>query len=444
VADARKILRTRPKFLRAGIARGLGPAAAVEPEGGQRGAGLIRGMAVVTRGEALGHGMWLDAEFLEAVRDRMNAARDGMKARFTHPGLSSDGLGKFLGRARDADLEGDVVRADLHFSDAAHEAPDGDLAEYVMRLAVDDPAAFGTSIVYVPDFEAEQAFLLEHGAEIDQWGALDIRHFESPDPENVDNLPHARLKELRAVDVVDDPAANPGGLFHRGDELAREADELVEFALGISDKRPQLVQLDLDPDRVGAFVKRFLDRHDLAVVSKGEAAMPKGKKELADQAAEAAAAQTADEKPADEAVDAPVGDSDAGDADDQAEAAAPAGDAASGGGESQQSAGAPGRKFLEAFGDRGAVWFAEGRTFEEAQVLYNCELAERVEKLSAENAELRAKLAGKRGESTPVSFQAEESDPHEKRRAELEPKLGPGLARFAAGMRFERNGHGGK
>ena len=52
---------------------------------------------------------------------------------------------------------------------------------------------------------------------------------------------------------------------------------------------------------------------------------------------------------------------------------------------------APGQKFLDAFGDQGAVWFAQGKTFEEARDLYiaalektNGELREKVDRLEAE------------------------------------------------------------
>lgn len=83
------------------------------------------------------------------------------------------------------------------------------------------------------------------------------------------NVPHARLKALLADDIVDEPAANPGGLFHRGDDIAEEAEKLAEFALGLSNEKPKLVALSIEPSRVAAFVGRFLDRHGLHVVPKG-------------------------------------------------------------------------------------------------------------------------------------------------------------------------------
>lgn len=64
-----------------------------------------------------------------------------------------------------------------------------------------------------------------------------------------------------------------------------------------------------------------------------------------------------------------------------------------------------GKKFLNAFGAKGGVWFAEGKTFEEAQTQFTAELKADNERLTSENAELKTKLAASRGERTPVSFQ---------------------------------------
>lgn len=249
------------RYFRAGVATGLKAGKdAIDREGGDYGAGVIYGVAILTRGEALGHGMWVDREMLEQTHNAVQAAgKNGVKARFTHPGLSSDGLGSYLGRFKNSQDDGDVIRADIHFQQAAHEAPDGDLAGYVMNLADQDPEAFGTSIVFRRDRDAEQ----KHQAANTKDG-----RFNSPDADNKEHLPHARLKQLLAVDTVDSPAANPNGLFHR-QEIGPEAEALVSFALGLTSEKPELSSLSsIDPDRVSGFVSSFLDRHGLAVVPK--------------------------------------------------------------------------------------------------------------------------------------------------------------------------------
>ncbi len=214
--------------------------------------------------------MWIDGEFLDQTTDAINATGSiGVKSHFTHPDASGDGLSSFLGRHKDARREGDRVLADLHLAKTSHNTPDGDLAGYVMDRAIEDPTSFGQSISFIHDQEAEDAFHLEHGGvwTRDAWSGVeyvDLTHFESPDPLNTGNLPHARLQQLRAVDVVDDPAANPDGLFHSGKRAtAREAEQLLTYALGLSAERPELGQLDIDPDRVAGFVDRFLARNSL-------------------------------------------------------------------------------------------------------------------------------------------------------------------------------------
>jgi hypothetical protein len=175
-------------------------------------AGIIRGYAMITRGEALGQDLWVDRKFLMQVAGSLEsqyvAATDesipSVKTRFSHPNFWSDGLGSFLGRTTSARLDGDTVRGDLHFAESAHSTPSGDLAGYVMDLADEDPAAFGASIFFDLDEDAGLAFIAAN---------LDGPNFKSPDTDNSNNLPHARLKRLRASDIVDSPAANPDGLF---------------------------------------------------------------------------------------------------------------------------------------------------------------------------------------------------------------------------------------
>lgn len=257
-----------------GLARGL---EFVDRDGGDFEAGLIRGAAIITTGvEALGHDYWIDKGFGEQVARKIFAAgKQGVKARFTHPGLSADGLGTFLGRFKRPPgatsfhdlIDGDTVRADLHIVDSAHGTPDGDLAGYVLNLAEEDPGAFGTSIVFKHDQAAEKKFrkLNSHDGE-----------FVSPDDRNLNNYPHARLAELRAIDAVDSPAANPDGLFHR-QTTAHQAEGLIAYALGLESEPPAECAFSdiVAPARVAGFVSKFLDRRGLtlapASTKKGQA-----------------------------------------------------------------------------------------------------------------------------------------------------------------------------
>lgn len=233
----------------------------VERDGGKFGAGLIRGVSLLSVGEALGHGEWVDLEFSKSVAAAVNRPNKGVKVRFTHPSVSGDGLGRFMGRALEGRLNGRTGQAvaDIHLAAASHDTPDGDLGKYVMDLAEEDPEAFAISIAFERDTDAEAAFTEENTADAD---------FESPDDANTNNYPHVRLRSLIAADFVDSPAANPGGLFHQGEEIADEADRLFAYALGLSSEKPELACFDADPDRFAAYANRFLDRHGLSLQEK--------------------------------------------------------------------------------------------------------------------------------------------------------------------------------
>lgn len=196
------------KMLRGPICQlGRGGEGNVEPDGGRFKAGVIRGASVIMRGEAAGHGFWVDKTMLQQTSKAINEARP--VGRYTHPSLFSDPLGRVLGRWENASVDGQKVRADLHFHASAHKSKDFSL-DYILSLAVEDPAVFGVSIAFMPDVDAEREFVEKHTKK---------SRFVSPDSENADSLPHARLAELAAADLVGEPAANADGLFHRRSQI---------------------------------------------------------------------------------------------------------------------------------------------------------------------------------------------------------------------------------
>lgn len=166
--------------------------------------GIIYGYSVITKGPALGHDMEIDDQTLEQVVSLGNKVAPGIKSRFDHPNASNTSMGTFLGRTKNFRRAGDRVLGDLYLSESAKEAPQGDLYSYVLGLAQRDPAAFGASIVFSGKAEPQ---LNADGTQ---------KRDEKGNP-----LPRlARIEQLLASDVVDDPAANPNGLFDRGDSLA--------------------------------------------------------------------------------------------------------------------------------------------------------------------------------------------------------------------------------
>jgi hypothetical protein len=161
---------------------------------------MIVGVAVISTGEALGHDLFIDTDFLNDVIVEGNSYPKGVKVNFNH----EDDLGQYLGRMSNFRLDNNVVRADLTFSMAASKSPEGDLPSYLLDLALEDPSSFGASICFERDCEAENDFISNNSSK----GV-----FQTPDKFNVSNLPHACLGRLLGCDLVSSPACNPAGLF---------------------------------------------------------------------------------------------------------------------------------------------------------------------------------------------------------------------------------------
>ncbi len=177
-----------PNAFRTTPAKGLAEGQRVDRENN-----VIYGAALMQLGE-LSEGdsrpWFVDEETLSQVLSFGKKSKLGFKARFTHPGLSNDGLGSYLGRWKNFKRDGDTVRADLHIAEAAFTSPEGDLGTYVMDMADEDPEAFGVSLA----------------------GSLDFKEMKKGTREK-DEFQPIRFAALRAADVVDTPAATHGGFF---------------------------------------------------------------------------------------------------------------------------------------------------------------------------------------------------------------------------------------
>ena len=234
--------------------------AVVDPTGGDQKSGIIRGASLIAAGEALGHGAWIDSTTLKQVAEL--GSGDGIKVRFTHPSMSGDGLGSYLGRAKNFTVEGGQVFGDVHFSKTSRRE-DGDRGGYVLSLAEEDPAAFGMSIVFDHDLTEESRFIQNYSVD---------DSFESPDVNNVNNFPHVRLSALHGADFVDEPAANPDGLFHTGPtaEILKQADAVLAYACGLTEEIPE-DSGGLSAERLRGYLSRFLDGRGIALTTKEKA-----------------------------------------------------------------------------------------------------------------------------------------------------------------------------
>ncbi len=166
----------------------------------EREAGIIRNASVITRGPAIGHNFDIDDVTLRQVHDSIKLKLKGAKCRLTHPEASGglfgggrDGVEFLVGRVIKPRIEGDRVRADVLLGKYAEHSPSGNLREYLLGVAQEDPEAIGLSMMFKPG------------------------KFEERRDEKNQTLPSAcRIEDVLAVDFVGDPAANPTGLLSGG------------------------------------------------------------------------------------------------------------------------------------------------------------------------------------------------------------------------------------
>lgn len=234
------------QWLRAGEFRPLGQA----PVGVDREHQVVRGYVVAELGKfkTAGRGEF-DAAALEKIVELGNAQPKGLKSRFGHPGLSADGLGKYLGRAKNFRLAdgGTKVRADLHLDPTSlRPSPEGGgtpLGEYVLALAESDPGAFSSSLV----LRAEKIYTL------DEQG----RRKKGPDGNELPPL--WKPTELHASDVVDTGEA-VNDFLSSGLDLEALPDAGVRYAAGLLDQLFAGADRATVADRCTAFLDRYLSR----------------------------------------------------------------------------------------------------------------------------------------------------------------------------------------
>jgi len=220
--------------------------------------GIIEGVSVCTVGEAKGHGVNLDHEFVGRVVEFGQSRKQGLKARFGHPNMCSTALGTFLGRFKNFREVGNQAKADLFLSNEAKDTPHGNLYDYVLGMAENEPDMFGTSIVFTPgavyrrNAEGEKVFPRGQDGELND--AFDI--CGGPD--------YVECAELHACDAVDEPAANEG-LFSRfsRETVAGQITEFLDLHPEIwtaVQENPSIIEaLGRYGDKVDEFVTRYRD-----------------------------------------------------------------------------------------------------------------------------------------------------------------------------------------
>lgn len=133
----------------------------------------IFGVSVITKGIAKGHDLIVDETTLAQVVKCGNGAKNGIKVKVGH----DSGVEEIVGRLTNFRIEEDKVLADLELLSSSPRR------DFIFEIAQKTPEAVGLSIA----FEGK--------------------------PEAANGQQMARCTRLRSVDLVDEPAANPDGLF---------------------------------------------------------------------------------------------------------------------------------------------------------------------------------------------------------------------------------------
>lgn len=210
------------------------PVFAAPPGNINRSQGIIHGITIARIGRAKGHEAMIDKTFLLQVVEMANTRPQGIKARFGHPNMCATALGTYLGRFHNYAFHGERVSADLHLDPTAKATPQGDLFNYVLDMAEQNPDMFGASLVFESaNFETSET--ITDGKKTTQ------KFF--------------RLKELRATDIVDEPAATDS-LF--------SADSMPAQATAFLDHNPALAQFIFShPKAIIEFLNNYLNHSDM-------------------------------------------------------------------------------------------------------------------------------------------------------------------------------------
>jgi hypothetical protein len=155
---------------------------------------LIMGVSVITEGDALGHGVMIDAMSLATIKEHAMMKANGVKVMLDH----DDGIENTIGVMRNFAIEGIQLRADLQLLKAHSETP------LIIEMAETMPELFGMSISFS--------------------GTL----------EEIGGVYYVRCEELYSIDIVDMPAANPSGLFSVKVDSTQNAMDLQAITIELS------------------------------------------------------------------------------------------------------------------------------------------------------------------------------------------------------------------
>lgn len=119
--------------------------------------GVIKDVVMVQEGPALGHGVELDAEFINQIvaYDQAHFSKTGIKARFGHPNASNETMGTQMGYFQNFRVRKKAGKmqaiADLHLLDSANLSPEKpNMKDWMLSMAAEAPDFIMSSIVFSP------------------------------------------------------------------------------------------------------------------------------------------------------------------------------------------------------------------------------------------------------------------------------------------------------
>jgi hypothetical protein len=156
--------------------------------------GILHGVSVITEGEASGHGLLVDATTLQQIKETASAYTGGLKVKVNH----GKNLESIVGVLKNFVVDGKQLRADLHLLKTAEDRAK------IIEMAETMPESFGLSVSIANE------------------------------PEEIEGKKFIRCAEIYSADLVDGPAANPGGLFSKPNEQIKTENMSKALALSLS------------------------------------------------------------------------------------------------------------------------------------------------------------------------------------------------------------------
>lgn len=214
--------------------------------------GVIHGVVMCQVGEAKGHDVWIEQEFIDNLAKLGAATGDeGVKSLFGHPSMSADAVGTYAGFINNIRVFGTQCIGDLNLSEASNKSPKlAGMKEYILALAQERPKAFGLSIAFSAGhcyfYDKEGNRVVDDGSKEswDKWRTLPVEKQKL----------YATIVELHGCDLVDTGAATDG-LYSDGQ---RFFDHLYSFqAIQFLDAHPHIKKfLQKEPQKAIDFLSK--------------------------------------------------------------------------------------------------------------------------------------------------------------------------------------------